>query len=300
MTKPFRLAGQDLADQFRKMEDALMPAGTRMMRDMQKNLGSAAFDAVGKGASFDAVSKAFSASRMSIGDVGANSAVGMLAKNNTAMDAIKAATAGLVPRNTFPLQDFFRDNALFANISSQAALGRTFEKMLPHAGYDLFASKIEKMFAPPIFDVASSFGKTIGILSPVPDEESASIVWGSEETKLRFGALVPAQEESEEPTLVISAEVYCKLCDSLVLAESELNWSSPYRVIVRSNIIPLCEGCTEKYAGNPEAFRKALLGALKKGPVLAIKGSIKGGGQGDGVARGQLRLVYTKKDPKKP
>lgn len=171
---------------------------------------------------------------------------------------------------------------------------------MPEPVYLAWWEHLRAATQPTLSFLTQEWTSSFGLMLTGPSTFEASIAWRVHrgERNVRVAAVTPQGEIENSPRFSLETEVVCGLCGGPILpfGDAKLTLIGPRRGVVRRPIFPACATCTH------EENIPALLAALRElarpdAPRLEI---ICGGGQGDGVSRGDLRLVRTepaKRDP---
>ena len=137
---------------------------------------------------------------------------------------------------------------------------------------------------------------------PGRSELGASVAWL---TRHRAGpvvmmAAITAQADTKDGLeVIVEDEVVCALCGNpMITIGSNVKWIGPRRGVRRRRVFPACSEC----CAPDESQRFPLRCPLRPDASSdhAIRGVIRGGGQGDGRPRGALRLVRIDDEHDKP
>lgn len=182
-------------------------------------------------------------------------------------------------------------------VTRQLARVADFEAVLSAAINDparaAWASHLRMTALPALSVLGQEWSTPIGLITPVSSELGASVSWLARyraEPVLMMSAITPSVERVDDVQLVVDEEVLCALCGSpMVTLGTSFRWIGPHRGVRRRRIFPACSECAAREREDPGFLYHAL--CQLTGPAVAIRGVIRGRGQGDGRPRGRLRLV---------
>lgn len=182
-------------------------------------------------------------------------------------------------------------------------LARALGPVLPAPAYLAWSEHLRTAALQTLSCLVQEWTTPFGLMLEGPAALQASIAWRArrDESSIHMAAVTPQAEIGDSPRLSLETEVVCALCGGpiLMIGNARLTLIGPRRGVLRRRIFPACATCSQ-----PENI-PALLAALDEladpaAPRLEI---IRGRGQGDGVRKGDLRLVRreaTKRDPNTP
>ena len=156
-----------------------------------------------------------------------------------------------------------------------------------------WASHLRMTALPALSVLGQEWSMPIGLITAVSSELGASVSWLARyraEPLLMMAAITPSVEDADDVELVVDEEVLCALCGGpMVTLGTSFSWIGPHRGVRRRRIFPACSECAAREREEPGFLYHALCQLTH--PAVAIRGVIRGRGQGDGRPRGRLRLV---------
>ena len=205
------------------------------------------------------------------------------------LDAAFARVAGLLDaRESVRLEELTAGyGARFVDL--EKALGPT----MPQPTYMAWSEHFQAAIQPILSFQAQEWTRPFGLMLEGPSAMEASIAWRVHRggPSVHVAAVTPRGETENSPRFSLETEVVCGLCGGPILpfGNVKLTMVGPRRGMLKRPIFPACATCTH------EENIPALLAALCElaGPDAPRLEIIRGGGQGDGVRRGDLRLVRT-------
>jgi hypothetical protein len=118
----------------------------------------------------------------------------------------------------------------------------------------------------------------------------ASITWTTRratELSVRVAAITAQAETEDAPRVSVEIDIVCMLCGGPLRWRDELTWVGPRKSVLKREIFPLCPTCCKEE--NLAALLETLSTLTRPpGPTLKL---IRGGGEGDGMRRGDLRIT---------
>jgi hypothetical protein len=187
------------------------------------------------------------------------------------------------------------------HVAGVSDLERALGPIMPAPAYLAWSEHFRTAALPTLSFLAQDWTMPLGLMLEGPSALQASVAWKvhQPESSVHVVAITPQAEIGHSPRLSLETEVVCALCGGrmLPIGNARLTLIGPRRGVLKRPIFPACATCSQNIP--------ALLAALHEltdaaAPRLEI---IRGGGQGDGVRKGDLRLVRSepaKQDPNTP
>jgi hypothetical protein len=158
------------------------------------------------------------------------------------------------------------------------------------------AGEIEILAPATLRALAFDWGFPATLLTAPSEAEEASMSWllntGRGESVMIAGL---TSDAASSETVAIDHVVVCSRCGEQMLSTGTRRWVGPKKGVQRTTVFPACPRCFPDMCNDPQGFLGEFEGSLRERAHRVVRG-IPGGGNGDGVSRGCLRLVKDDRD----
>lgn len=292
------------------IEAATMPSGMRLMRDMPGGLGGLVHSSstVGLGASESLARRTFGvADFMRKSDLSAfaratdlhRSLAGavLFHQDRDQWEELRRRVTGSSLHASWSQMTKMADamglggSASSRYLARVSAFDRALRPALLESSVDRWSSHLKSMALPSMSFLAHDWPKPVGLLAELAEPRyGASVSWLMRhrgEALVMTAALTEHSDTGDGLEVIVEGDPVCAICDGpMVSLGTTLRWHGPRRGTAHLQVFPGCSRCAERERDNP-GFLHERLEELTQ-PVLY---EIKGGGRGDGVRAGRLRLV---------
>ena len=170
-------------------------------------------------------------------------------------------------------------------------LARALGPIVPAPAYLSWSEHFRIAALPTLSCLVQEWPMPFGLMLEGPAAMQASIAWRvrRDESSIHMAAVTPQAQIGDSPRLSLETEVVCALCGGpiLMIGNARLTLIGRRRGVLKRRIFPACATCSQ-----PKNI-PALLAALDEltNPAAPRLEIIRGAGRGDGVRKGDLRLV---------